>query len=167
MKSTENSPNPPSSPRANRKPFIFSPLAVTGFCALLMVGGWRWAVTLPLALPYEDTRTFWVGGWQVTIETQSFAIAKQDNGLAHVIVTTGATRTVLDSSFNNDNWMDTRPGYTSWEEVDGCWGLDLVLWKPGLSADLIASEYLSSCDGGLRALQPPWQKPHDLSVQLW
>ena len=69
-------------------------------------------------LEYDQIHTFKVGKHPVTIETQSFSFTKGDNGPAQLIISTNGTETSLSSRFNNDLWLDIRPGYLSWQDVD-------------------------------------------------
>lgn len=118
------------------------------------------------ALEYDKIHPFRVGKHPVSIETQSFSITTGDNGPAKLIVSTNGIDTSLSSHFNNDLWLDIRPGYISWTDVDQDRLRDLVIWKPGLN-ELVASEYISSKDGKLHNLALPLQQPLPEPPGFW
>lgn len=109
-------------------------------------------------LEYDKIHTFQVGKHPVTIETKSFSVTKGDNGPAKLIISTNGTDTSLSSHFNNDLWLDIRPGYLSWQDMDQDQQRDLVIWTPGWN-ELVASDYISSTDGKLHNLAAPLQRP--------
>ena len=118
------------------------------------------------SLEYDKIHPFKVGEHAVSIETQSFSITTGDNGPAKLIVSTNGTDTSLSSHFNNDLWLDIRPGYISWQDVDQDRLRDLVIWKPGLN-ELVALEYISSKDGKLYNLALPLQQPLPEPPGFW
>ncbi len=118
------------------------------------------------ALEYDKIHTFKVGKHLVSIETKSFSFTKGDNGPAKLIISTNETATSLSSRFNNDLWLDIRPGYLSWQDIDQDRLRDLVIWTPGWN-ELVASEYISSKDGKLHNLADPRQQPLPESPGFW
>lgn len=125
-------------------------------CALAVVAWQR----IPARLSYDGVHPYWVGGHRVTIETKSFSMEPPsgDEGPAQIIITSAdGTRTVLDSSFNNDLFMDIRPAYVSWQGVDAHHGRDLLIWK-SVARELLATDYISNGDGQHHTLNPPQTK---------
>lgn len=111
----------------------------------------------PRGLPHEGIEHFTVGDYPITIETQSYTIAKGDNGPAKLIITHGNQQTTLDSWFDNDLFQNIRPAYISWQQVDDHPQLDLIIWKPTYSGGLLATDYIASRDGQHHPLNPPRQ----------
>lgn len=109
-------------------------------------------------LKYDGIHTFKVGKHSITIETKSFSLTEGDNGPAKLIVSANGAVTPLNSQFNNDLFLDIRPAYVSWHDIDQDHSQDLVIWKPDWNT-LFASEYISSKDGKLHKLIVPWQQP--------
>lgn len=112
----------------------------------------------PSALAYEDVRTFQVGPYSATLETQSYQIARGDNGAAKIIILAGGQQTVLDSWFDNDLFKDIRPAYVSRQNVDDHWRRDLVIWQPTYDGGLLATAYISSQDGRFHTLDSSMQR---------
>ena len=108
---------------------------------------------IPVGLEYNGTQAFSAGRHEVTIET----ISHGEDGPAEVVVSGDNFRHVLNSRCNRDLYMDVRPAYVSHQDVDGIRGRELLIWKPDGATDmkLTASEYVSSSDGKLHALNPP------------
>ena len=131
--------------------------AAIGALLLLAAGVSLWSRELLRELAYDGVQPFRVGGYRVTIETQSYTFAGSDEGPARIIVSTSDGNTELDSSFNNDLYMDVKPAYISWREVDDARGLDLLIWRP-YTDGFIASAFVSSGDGRLHTLEPPLTK---------
>lgn len=117
-------------------------------------------------LEYDQIHTFKVGKHPVTIETKSFSFTKGDNGPAQLIISTNGTETSLSSRFNNDLWLNIRPGYLSWQDVDQDQLRDLVIWTPALD-QLVASAYISGQDGTLHQLADPLQQPLPEAPGFW
>ena len=147
-----------------RKYPLFITITIVLIFFTICVGLSFWSRASLQKLEYDEVHFFQVGKHQVTIETQSYSYVNADNGLAQIIVITGSNRTVLESHFNNDLYMDIRPGYISWENVDNSRGLDLLIWIPERTngtGDLIAHEYISNEDGRLYILASPLRRRLD------
>jgi hypothetical protein len=149
-----------------KRKYFWLVVGVLVLISLLAVGFLWWSRTAIQALAYDGVQVFQVGNHAVTIETQSAAITQQDSGPAQIIVSTRADRRILESWFDQDNWMDIRPGYVSWRAIDEAPGLDLLIWQPSGRQELTASVYISNGDGLIHLLPVPIKMEYDLTVRF-
>jgi hypothetical protein len=110
------------------------------------------------SLDVEGVETFRVGGYPITIETQSFSIAGGDNGPANVLISGSGNQTIIHTRFDVDLFQNIKPAYVSWQNVDGHRGRDLLIWTPTYK-ELVAEYYVSNGDGKLYPLSMPQTQP--------
>ena len=119
------------------------------------------------ALEYENFHHFDVGEHRITIETRSFSITSGDDGAAALVVQCSSGPKILESSFDNDLYSDIRPAYVTWADIDEDVYQDLVIWKPGLSHQLEANEFVSSSDGEVHEMAVQRQRPFPDGFEIW
>ena len=135
----------------------FAILGTACLAAVLGVGLWRSEHFQELE--YDDLHRFDVGKHPVTIETRSLSINSGDNGAAELVVECPSGQTLLKSSFDTDLYSDIRPAYVSWTDIDQDCCQDLVIWKPALSHQVEANEFVSGIDGEVHAMPIQCQRP--------
>ncbi len=119
------------------------------------------------ALEYDQLHRFDVGKYQITIRTRSLSINSGDNGAAELVVECPSGQTLLKSSFDTDLYSDIRPAYVSWTDIDQDCCQDLVIWKPGLSHQVEANEFVSGIDGEVHGMAVQCQRPFPDGFYVW
>jgi hypothetical protein len=119
------------------------------------------------ALGYDELHRFDVGKYQITIRTRSLSISSGDNGAAELVVECPSGQKILESRFDNDLYSDLRPAYVTWADIDEDGYQDLVIWKPGLSHQVEANEFVSGIDGEVHGIAVQCQRPLPDGFYVW
>ena len=143
----------------------FAILGTACLAAVLGVGLWRSEHFQ--ALEYDDLHRFDVGKHSIAIETRSFSINSGDNGAAELVVQCPSSQKILESKFDNDLYSDIPPAYVTWADIDENGYQDLVIWKPVLSHQVEANEFVSGIDGEVHAMPIQCQRPFPDGFCVW
>lgn len=129
-------------------------LAIAAVAAAVMTS--TWLETVPRGLQYNGFHYFSLSSGKWTVETRTSG----EEGEATLLITspTGIQSRIA-SRFNRDLYMDVRPAYVSWKNVDGQSGNELLIWTPtaGSGMELKASHFLSGSHPGVQTIKPPLQ----------